>query len=80
MNVKIYSRIFLSATLLVAAIPGCRSPFLRDDVGFRDHPAMPRQNFGRPGQEHGQMGLDQRARDIESSLGIEGGPPRFFRR
>lgn len=57
---------------------GClRNRLLDRGEGFRDHPALPRQNFGRPSEQRGQAGFDQRARDIESSLGVEDRPPRF---
>ena len=69
----------LSAVVLICC--GClRSRLASDDAGFRDAPGMPKQDFGRPGQRLGQMGLDSRSREIESSLGVEGEPPRLLDR
>ena len=70
--------------LTIALLPltsGClRQRFGAADESFRDSPAIPRQNFGRTAEQRGQSGLDSRSREIEASLGIEGGPPRFFQR
>ena len=66
--------------LLLSATGCLRSRFLSEENGFRDSPALPRQNFGRPGEHHPQAGVDSRTREIESSLGIEGRPPRIFAR
>jgi len=69
----------LATTLLMSA--GClRQRWQGEDVGFRDHPALPQQDFGRPAEQHGQAGLDARSRQIESNLGIEGEPRRIFDR
>ena len=68
-----------SFSLLVGA--GClRQRWQPADESFRDLPAIPKQNFGRPKEQHAQAGLDNRARQIESSLGIDGDPPRLFER
>ena len=84
-----YHRNRNSRLLLLLVIFGssfiCTSGCLRQrwraaDESFRDSPAMPRQNFGRTAEQRGQAGLDNRSREIESSLGIEGEPPRLFER
>ena len=54
------------------AAGGClRQRWQPADESFRDLPAIPQQDFGRPKEKRGQAGLDNRARQIESSLGIE---------
>lgn len=71
--------VFFSSSV-VGSLGCLRQRWRAADESFRDSPAIPRQNFGREAEQRGQAGLDNRSREIESSLGIEGEPPRFFDR
>ncbi len=77
---SIVFRLLLVASALIINAGCLRNRRPADEAGFRDHPAMPRQNFGRRSEEIGQLGLDPRTREIESSLGIDGEPRRLLDR
>ena len=71
--------------LLVAGTLGMSAGCLRhrlasDEEGIGSRRPIVRQNFGRAAEERGQAGIDDRAREIESSLGVEGDVPRLFNR
>jgi hypothetical protein len=66
--------------LLVVSLGCLRNRWSAEEETFRDHPAIPKQHFGRQGEQIEQMGVDDRSRQIESSLGVEGGTPRLFNR
>ena len=74
----VLSILFLAMCLIA---PGClRQRLASSENEISDHRPIVRQNFGRPAKQRGQVGIDDRAREIESSLGVEGDLPRLFDR
>ena len=60
-------------TMTTVAQFGCvGNRWQASDEGFREQQAVPTPDFGRATEARRQAGLDSRAKDIESSLGIRG--------